>query len=251
MFEYKNTKASVLFISVLLSIGCSLHQPKQQNSKSLEWRMESLEENSLNFKHQLLKQKKAIDKNSNQILQLQQKVGNLESKTVLLEQKISKLESNAQNSTLTTNSNIHDISSNKTNNISVSEQESNLTQSDNFLYQKGLSLILANKLKKGRTVLNNILKFYPKSKLVPNALYWIGESYYGEGKYAKSILTFKRIVNSYPTHYKASHALLKIAYAYAELGDKENAKFYLKILLQDYPKSDVVAKAKKKLKMLQ
>ena len=66
-------------------------------------------------------------------------------------------------------------------------------------------------------------KAYPDHELVPNALYWIGESYYTAKNYQKAIREFEAVVTAYPTHPKAADAKIKIAMSHASLGDNAMA----------------------------
>jgi tol-pal system protein YbgF len=78
---------------------------------------------------------------------------------------------------------------------------------------------------------------YPRHALEPNVLYWYGETYYSEKRYAQAILALKDVIRKYPDHPKAADALLKTIFAYEKLDDAENADFYRKVLLEDYPDS--------------
>lgn len=51
---------------------------------------------------------------------------------------------------------------------------------------------------------------WPKSSLIPNARYWLGESYYATGNYDMAATQFKQVVDTYPTHPKAADAALKL-----------------------------------------
>ncbi|BBD07220.1 tol-pal system protein YbgF [Desulfovibrio ferrophilus] len=117
-------------------------------------------------------------------------------------------------------------------------------------YDKALKLILAGKTESGRNGMEAFLKSNPKSTLAPNAHYWLGESWYHQKRYAESIVAFKQVHQQYPKHDKAAAALLKIGYAYAALGDRDNARFYLEVLTQDYPKSEPASLARNRLKKL-
>lgn len=66
-------------------------------------------------------------------------------------------------------------------------------------------------------------KAYPDHELVPNALYWIGESYYTAKNYQKAIREFEAVVAAYPSHPKAADAKIKIAMSHASLGDNAQA----------------------------
>jgi len=116
------------------------------------------------------------------------------------------------------------------------------------LYQKALELIRKEKkFAEGRKQLEEFTKKYPKHDLYVNALYWIGEAYYGEKKYEMAILQFQDVISKYSKHPKAPAAMLKQALAFNALGDSENARTTMQKLLEDYPDSDQAATAKKYL----
>jgi len=118
-------------------------------------------------------------------------------------------------------------------------------------YNEGLVLVRAERSEEGRKVMTAFLEAEPNSVLVPNALYWIGESLYQEKNYAQAILSFKDVTRRYPKHHKAAAALLKIGMSYAMLGEKDNAVLYLRALLKDFPRSEPAPEARKKLKELE
>jgi tol-pal system protein YbgF len=93
----------------------------------------------------------------------------------------------------------------------------------------------------------NFLRQYPGGSLAPNALYWLGETHYAAGRTDLAIMEFKKVAEAYPRHAKTAAALLKAGYAYARLGDRENARFYWQILLDDFPDSAPAALARKRL----
>lgn len=115
------------------------------------------------------------------------------------------------------------------------------------LYNQGMTLVRAEKGEEGRALLNTFLETDPQSALVPNAVYWIGESFYLEKNYPQAILTFKDVTRRFPKHHKAAAALLKIAMCYQMLGEKDNATLYLRALLKDHPKSEPAPAARKLL----
>ncbi|HRY83313.1 MAG TPA: tol-pal system protein YbgF [Candidatus Cloacimonadota bacterium] len=78
-------------------------------------------------------------------------------------------------------------------------------------------------------------KAYPDHELVPNALYWIGESYYTAKNYQKAIREFEAVVNRYPAHPKAADAQVKIAMSNASLGDNALAASQLTTFKASYP----------------
>lgn len=51
---------------------------------------------------------------------------------------------------------------------------------------------------------------WPNSTLLPNARYWLGESYYATGNYEMAAQQFKQVVDTWPTHPKAADAAKKL-----------------------------------------
>lgn len=116
-----------------------------------------------------------------------------------------------------------------------------------YAYTEAVRLTRSGNTDKGRQMLRAFIMENPDSPLVPNAYYWLGETYYHDKRYAQAILTFKEVTSRFPKDPKAAASLLKIGYSYEMLGDKNNARFYLNALLQDYPKSDPAKLARKAL----
>ncbi len=114
-------------------------------------------------------------------------------------------------------------------------------------YASALAQIERGKFSQGRTAMDGFMAKYPSSTLVPNALYWKGEAYYSEKKYDEAILCFKEIVSRFPKSGKAPDAMLKTGMSYQKMGDSQNAKFYLQLLLSDYPSSRSAGIAKKQM----
>ena len=55
---------------------------------------------------------------------------------------------------------------------------------------------------------------YPNTSLLPNAQYWLGESFYGAKNYGLAIKQFDRFLTEYPDNPKVPGAMLKQGYAY-------------------------------------
>lgn len=94
------------------------------------------------------------------------------------------------------------------------------------------------------------LRKYPKSNFADNAQYWVGESYYALKEFDQAILEFDVVRRKYPNGDKVPAALLKQGYAFAELGDRVDARLILQELIDRYPKSTEAQKAKSKVDSL-
>jgi tol-pal system protein YbgF len=97
----------------------------------------------------------------------------------------------------------------------------------------------------------DFLKRNSTSELADNAQYWIGECHYALKEYDQAILEFDQVRRKYPKADKVPAALLKQGFAFAELGDKLDARLILQELIDRYPLSHEAARAKEKLKSLQ
>jgi len=98
--------------------------------------------------------------------------------------------------------------------------------------------------------LREFLKKYPNSALADNAQYWLGECFYGLKEYDQAILEFDAVRRKYPKGDKVPAALLKQGFAFAELGDKVDARLILQELLDRFPQSEEAGRAKQRLKTL-
>jgi len=94
------------------------------------------------------------------------------------------------------------------------------------------------------------IKKYPKSTLAVNAQYWIGESYYAQKEFERAVVEFDA-VRKYPQGEKTPAALLKQGFAFAELGEKVNARLILQEVVEKYPQSPEAVRAKQRLKSLE
>lgn len=78
-----------------------------------------------------------------------------------------------------------------------------------------------------------ILKNYPQSGLVPDALYQTGRGYVQERNFAEAITWFERVRTQFPEHPAAKDALSQLASAYSRVGKfKESVAGYQKFIEQ-------------------
>jgi tol-pal system protein YbgF len=116
------------------------------------------------------------------------------------------------------------------------------------LYAMAKKAFDKNDYDKARQGFQQFLQLYPQSKNADNAQFWIGETYYREKWYEKSILEYQKVLENYPQGNKLPASLLKQGLAFSNIGDKANARLILKELVKKYPKSNEAIIARKKLK---
>ena len=95
------------------------------------------------------------------------------------------------------------------------------------------------------------VKKYPKSRIAANAQYWLGECHYGLKEYDKAIVELDEVRRRYPQSEKVPAALLRQGFAFAELGEKLNARLVLQDVVERYSQSPEALMAKQKLKSLE
>ena len=88
---------------------------------------------------------------------------------------------------------------------------------------------------------------HPESNLAPAAAYWIGNAHYALRNFSQSIDAQNKLIRTYPSSAKIPDALLNIASSQQEMGDKAKAKATLQDLIARYPFSDAADKAKRRL----
>ncbi len=91
------------------------------------------------------------------------------------------------------------------------------------------------------------LERHPKAANADNARFWLGETYYREQWYEKAILEYQEVIEKYPNGNKVAASLLKQGLAFANLGDKGNARLILKELIRKYPNSNEAKIARQKI----
>ncbi len=117
-------------------------------------------------------------------------------------------------------------------------------------YRRGITLVRQGSYDKAIQSLRDFLRTNRESPLVPNAQYWIGESYYMLADYYQAILNFNQVRQQHPKSDRAPAAVLKIGLAFQQMGNKSEAKLAFQKVLNDYPSSPEAVQAREKLQAL-
>lgn len=97
---------------------------------------------------------------------------------------------------------------------------------------------------------SGFLKQYPKSNLIANAQYQLGNAYYLQGDYKNALKQQSAVVKRYPKNQVVPDAMLNMASCQIGLNDLASAKSTLSSLIKKYPKSAAAKKAKERLGQL-
>ena len=127
----------------------------------------------------------------------------------------------------------------------VAEQESASISPMTF-YQEGIDLYRQGNFAGARAKFEKFLATKPDESYVDNALYWIGECFYGEGLYHEAAGYFHRIVQEYPNANKVPDALLKVSLTYQKLGKDDSAREMLRYLMDAFPGTEAARIGKEK-----
>lgn len=116
------------------------------------------------------------------------------------------------------------------------------------LYRQALQLVQqGGDFGQSRTLFKQFIQQYPAHKLAINAMYWIGETYYGDKKYESAILQFQDVIQQHADHPKIPAALMKQGLAFYALGDVRNAQVILQKVITSYPETPEAIKAQQRL----
>lgn len=118
------------------------------------------------------------------------------------------------------------------------------------LYRDGLEALRAGRLQEARDLLNSLLELHPHSDYADNALFWIGETYYREGKLDQAALKFAEVEKRYPKGNKVPAALLREARCLERLGQRQAAVMVLRKLIRNWPRAPEAREARSRLKQL-
>lgn len=95
------------------------------------------------------------------------------------------------------------------------------------------------------------LERFPNGTYAPNALYWLGESYYVTQNYALAQQQFQSLLDRYPTHDKAPGAMLKVGLAQVGSKQLDAAERTLAEVVSRYPGTDAARTADDRLNAIQ
>lgn len=104
-------------------------------------------------------------------------------------------------------------------------------------YAHALACYDAGRYAQAREEFAAFARAFPQSPLMPNALYWTGETWYAQQRFGKAAEAFAQVVRRYPRHAKSPDALLKQAYSVLRSGDPARGRRLLDNLEARYPKS--------------
>lgn len=117
-------------------------------------------------------------------------------------------------------------------------------------YNVAFDSLKAGKYDDSAQLFMSFLELYPNGVYTPNALYWLGESYYATRNFPQAEAQFRDLLSRYPTHDKASGGLLKIGLSQYGEGKVDQAQATLEQVVSTYPGSDAARTAQDRLQSI-
>jgi tol-pal system protein YbgF len=118
-------------------------------------------------------------------------------------------------------------------------------------YEAAFDTLKAGHYAESARQFQDFLQRYPDGAYAPNALYWLGESYYVTQNYTLAQQQFQALLDRYPTHDKAAGALLKVGLSQYGLKQLDAAQATLAQVVQRYPGTDAARTAEDRLRAMQ
>lgn len=118
-------------------------------------------------------------------------------------------------------------------------------------YNVAFDLLKAGRYADSARSFQSFLEIHPNGTFAPNAMYWLGESYYVTQNYALAQEQFQTLLDRYPTHDKAAGALLKVGLSQYGLRQLDAAEATLAKVVARYAGSEAARTADDRLRAIQ
>lgn len=116
------------------------------------------------------------------------------------------------------------------------------------LYQKALENFYAKNYKQAQSMWAEFVKGFPQDPLVPNAIFWQGESFFQLQDYANAALTYQKVIEGHKDSNKYRAALLKQGISFYKLKKEQAGKLVLEDLIKKHPDSAEAKRAQAYMK---
>ena len=122
------------------------------------------------------------------------------------------------------------------------------TAGEKAAYDAAMNALKAGQYADASRLFGDFLGKHPNGPYAPNAMYWLGESYYVTENYELAAEQFQALVSRYPNHDKTPGGMLKLGLS--QLGLKQDAagRKTLEAVAKQYPGTDVARTAQQRLK---
>ncbi len=126
-------------------------------------------------------------------------------------------------------------------NLKTSSHSNLRVENVEVLYKTALAFYFESNYEESIKSFEHLINFDDSHDLSDNAQYWIGESYFGIGNYARALTAFE-VVLTYPQSNKNDYAQLKIGLCLLKLKREPQAYAVFQSFINSYPKSELISR---------
>jgi tol-pal system protein YbgF len=127
--------------------------------------------------------------------------------------------------------------------IVVQPQQSAATNSVKDMFDAGRGALDRAEYAQAETSFKDFIKAHPKDKLVPEATYGLGESYFARQKHTEAAEQYLNLTTKYGKSTRAPEGMLKLGMSLRALGSIQEACATLNEVLRRYPNANAGVKA--------
>lgn len=118
-------------------------------------------------------------------------------------------------------------------------------------YQKAFGILKEGRYPEAIRELKAFLAAYPTGDYSDNAQYWLAEAFYVTKDPAAARSAFDTVIKSFPQSSKVADAMLKLGFIDYDIGQYAGARATLNELIKSYPNSSAAKLAEKRLERMQ
>ena len=130
----------------------------------------------------------------------------------------------------------------------VTKPKNPVVPADKLEFERAFKLFKEGKYDRAIAAFKEFKNKYKYSKYVPDAIFYLAESYYNKGEYDKAIINYDYLVNSYQKSSKVPMATYKEGLSFIKMGDKIDGNYLLQKVIKQYPGTKAAQLAKQYLK---
>jgi len=126
----------------------------------------------------------------------------------------------------------------------------NMPENVGISFTQALTSLREGNFERAQSYLSEVLDIANGGDVEAKALFWRAISFEGSENHKRALEDYIKLSSGFPRSTRAPLAMLRQSTLFVRIGDKQAAKLTLNKLVADYPKSDEVVEAKRRLKDL-
>ncbi len=131
--------------------------------------------------------------------------------------------------------------------LTVDGQEVTIEQAEQRSFDAAMAMYKAGQYANAATAFNSFTLNYAGSVFASQAHYWLGNSYYAQRDWKGAILALQNLLKNFPESSRVPDAMLNIAACQLELKDKKESRKTLQEVMAKFPGTEAAQAAKTRL----